>query len=60
MFTVLLYIGEGVACADPEFFMRGGPNLNFFFFFFFFLVDEGRGSKEKNTKSWPSSMMAHH
>ena len=41
-------VGEGVACADPEFFVRGGSNLIFFILFFF--VDEGRGSKEKTLK----------
>ena len=30
-------VTDDLACADPESFVRGGPNLISFFFFFFFL-----------------------
>ena len=35
------------SCADPESFIRGGPNLTTFLFFLFFRFDEGR--KDQNT-----------
>ena len=38
---------ESYSCADPERFIRGGSNLNFFFFFFLYFVDEWR--KDQNT-----------
>ena len=42
---ISLYIGllnsQSLTCADPERFVRGGPNLTFSFKYI--LVDEGRG-----------------
>ena len=40
-----------IACADPESFVRGGPNLTFFFCF---LVVDGREDRN-TTLSGPSS-----
>ena len=46
------------ACADPEFFVRGGPiSTAFFFFFFFFFFDEGRDDLNTTItpfKCWPN------
>ena len=44
-----------LSCADPESFVRGGPNLiTFYLFFCFFLVDEGIGDPDF-TINGPSS-----
>ena len=53
---ISLYIGllnsQSLTCADPERFVRGGPNLTFSFKYI--LVDEGRGDPN-TTISGPSS-----
>ena len=43
---------QSLTCADPERFVRGGPNLTFSFKYI--LVDEGRGGPN-TTISGPSS-----
>ena len=51
-----MYIGlvnsQSLTCADPELFVRGGPNLTLSFKYI--LVDEGRGDPNTNI-SGPSS-----
>ena len=45
----------GLTCADPENFVRGGPNLITLFFVLFFLIDEGIEDRNTTIKYGPSS-----